>query len=157
MQADANRRTATIIWGALVAGVAILLWIALFLAPIGAPDPELSGLLLLVASALAAVSVALSWLWAVRAPIRARPAGAAPGPLPPGAVGAARLVVAAALCEGPSLAALVFYLLTGDARMLLPFALSFGALLAHFPRERHWARLCRTGEEPGQRPNRMIR
>lgn len=157
MAADANRRIATIIWGALVAGVALFLGVVLQLAPVGAPDPQLPGLFFLVASGLAVASVAMSWLWAVRAPIPARPVPGAAGPPSPGDVGRTRLVIAAALCEGASLTALVFYLVTGDARVLLPFALSAGALLAHFPGERHWARLCRTGPEPGQRPNRMIR
>ena len=52
-----------------------------------------------------------------------------------------RLIVACALCEGGALAALVVFLQTGSPFALAPYALSWLALAAHFPGDRHWARL----------------
>jgi len=62
----------------------------------------------------------------------------------------ARLIVASALCEGSALFGIVAHLVTRDERMLLPFGLSLVALVAHFPGERHWARL--SGVAGGARP-----
>jgi hypothetical protein len=150
------RRVATIIWGALLAGVLMFLGVALFVRMPGTPG--LVEVLLPVAGGLSVVSTAISWLWAVRMKNPARAVGS--GAAPPGseAFALTRLIVACALCEGPALFGTVGLLLTGDAVMLLPFALSFVALLAHFPGDRHWAQLC-AGEGAARPPGRnpMIR
>ncbi len=44
---------------------------------------------------------------------------------------------------------------TADAVALAPFAVSYVALLAHFPGDRHWAQLV--GTPQGARSSRMIR
>jgi len=150
-----DRRTSMIIWGALVAGVSMFYAVVVFVIPPleGSVGPELADTLLLVAAALSVVTVATSWLWVVRMRLPARP-GAAPlsGP----ALARTRLIVACAICEGPALFAMIVFLLSRDVRVLVPFALSYVALLAHFPGESHWARLSGTAPE-GSGPNRMIR
>ncbi len=82
------------------------------------------------------------------------PTGAAPPA--PEALALTRLVVASALCEGAALFALVAFLVTQDAVMLAPFGASLVALLAHFPGDRHWARLVGS-PAAGPRRNPMIR
>ncbi len=165
MAQQSPRVVATIIWAALLAGPTVFLGVALFLvfglrggAGLGAPlaEPALIGGSL----ALSIVTVALSWLWAVRMRI-ARPAQGAPrspaAGFPPGpeADAVARLVVACALCEGGALAAIIVFLQTGKALALAPYALSWLALAAHFPGDRHWAQL--TGLPAGAARNPMIR
>jgi hypothetical protein len=49
--------------------------------------------------------------------------------------------MACALCQSGALAAIVVFMLTGNALALAPYALSWLALAAHFPGDRHWARL----------------
>jgi hypothetical protein len=159
---------ATIIWAALLASPTVFLGVALFLvfglrggSGVGVPLAE-PALMIGCALALSLVTVALSWLWAVRMRI-APPAqrgvarrGAAAG-FPPGpeADAVARLVVACGLCEGGALAAIIVFLQTGKALALAPCALSWLALAAHFPRDRHWAQL--TGLPAGAARNPMIR
>jgi hypothetical protein len=63
--------------------------------------------------------------------------------------------VASALCEGGGLLAIVVFLVTRDAVALGPFALSWLALAAHFPGDRHWARL--TGVPTGPKRDPMVR
>lgn len=166
MAQQSPRVVATIIWAALLAGPTLFLGVALFLvfglrggAGVGAPvEPAL---MIAGSLALSVVTVALSWLWAVR--MRVGPPaqgvarrGAAAG-LPPGpeANAVARLVVACALCEGGALAAIVVFLQTGKVTALAPYALSWLALAAHFPGDRHWAQL--TGLPAGAARNSMIR
>jgi hypothetical protein len=157
------RLIATIIWAALLAGPTMFLGVALYLVfglRSGAgvaerldAEPALIGGSLV----LSVVTVALSWLWAVR---MARPAAGVAlvrggGTIPPGPEGVAvmRLVVACALCEGGALAAVVVFLLTGNTLALTPYALSWLALALHFPGDRHWAQL--TGVSAARNP--MIR
>ncbi len=149
------RRVGTIIWAALVAGVLAFFGVSLFLFLFGRMpgDARLVPVMLPVAAGLSVVNAALSWLWAVR--MRpAVPTGAAPPA--PEAFALTRLIVASALCEGAALFAIVAFLTTQDAVMLLPLALSFVALVAHFPGARHWARLVGS-PAPAPRRNPMIR
>jgi hypothetical protein len=148
------RRVATIIWGALVAGTTVFLVVALSL-PEAVGDPQLVRVLLPVSGGMSIVTTMASWFWVVR--MRpALPPGATT--LTPEALALTRLIVASALCEGAALFAIVVLLATSHAVALLPFAVSFVALLAHFPRERHWARLCGGTTAPaGAARNRMIR
>lgn len=163
MPDQSPRVTATIIWAALLAGPTIFLGVALYIvfglrggAGLGAglPEPALIGGSL----ALSVVTVATSWLWAVRMPVRA-PGSDAPrrGAIPPGpeADAVSRLVVACALCEGGALAAVVVFMLTGSPLALAPYALSWLALARHFPGDRHWAQLL--GARAGVARNPMIR
>lgn len=157
------RRTAVVIWSALVGGVAIFTLVAL-LVPLGRPmDPELAAMLLLVALAMAVFSVGVSfWI-----PRRLKPGGAV---VTADQLALTRTVIAGALCEGPALFALVGLMMTRDASMFLPYALSLGALLFHFPSARRWERLGAgaTAGGPGGPgsggttagagpPNRMVR
>ncbi|WP_242341101.1 MULTISPECIES: hypothetical protein [Anaeromyxobacter] len=167
MAQQSPRVVATLIWAALLAGPTVFLGVALFLvvslrggAGLGAPlaEPALIGGSLV----LSVVTVALSWLWAVRMRI-ARPAqgavaqrgAAAAFPPGPEADAVARLVVACALCEGGALAAVIVFLLTGNTLALAPYALSWLALAAHFPGDRHWAQL--SGLPAGAARSPMIR
>ncbi|SRR6266568_782432 len=166
MAQQSPRVVATIVWAALLAGPTVFLGVALFIvfglrcgSGVGVPVAE-PALMIGVSLAISVVTVALSWLWAVRMRI-APPAqggvaqrGAA---FPPGPEGnaVARLVIACGLCEGGALAAIIVFLETGKALALAPYALSWLALAAHFPGDRHWAQL--TGLPAGGARNPMIR
>jgi hypothetical protein len=166
MAQQSPRVIATILWAALLAGPTVFLGVALFLvfglrggAGLGSPLAEPA--LIAGSLALSVVTVALSWLWAVRMRIARRPQDAithrGPAGLPPGpeADAISRLIVACALCEGGALAATIVFMLTGNAVALAPYALSWLALAAHFPGDRHWAQL--TGLPAGAARNAMIR
>jgi hypothetical protein len=152
-RADQRTPTPLIIWGALVAGVSTFFALSLVVPPTGrAASRDFADLLLAVACALTIVTIALSWLWPVRARLNAAPNAAMTGD----ALARARLIIASALCEGSALFALVVQLGTRDVRTMIPFAISFAALLVHFPSDRHWAKLL---ESSPQRVggNRMMR
>lgn len=155
MDRSPERRTAVIIWGALVAGLAVFLAVAFAVPLAGEPAPGIASPLLMVVTGLVLVEVPLSWLWAIRIRPVAKP-GAPAVTLEKHAL--TRLIVAGAMCEGGALFAVVVFMVTRDARALAPFAIAFVALLAHVPSDRHWARLCR-GEDPaaGAPPNRLMR
>ncbi len=154
------RRIAVVIWTALLGGVVIFSGVAL-LVPMGRPlGPELASVLLLVTLAVAALSVALSfWI-----PRRIRPGGAV---VTGDQLALSRTVIAAALCEGPTLFAVVGLVLTRDASLLLPYAVSLIALLSHFPGSARWERLRAGGRDDapgggsgtagGRPPPRMVR
>ncbi len=165
MAQQSPRLTAIIIWAALLAGPTMFLGVALYLvfglgggvgiaAPLDAGPALVGGSLV-----LSVITVALSWLWAVRMSVPAQRGVAARGrgAIPPGPAADAisRLVVACALCEGGALAAVVVFLLTGNALALATYALSWLALAAHFPGDRHWAQL--TGLPAGTARNPMVR
>jgi hypothetical protein len=168
MAQKSPRFVATVIWAALLTGPTLFLGVALFLVfglqgggGVGVllADPRL---MMGASLALSVVTAALSWLWAVRMRI-AQPApggvirrGAASG-FPPGpeADAIARLVVACGLCEGGALFAVIVFMQTGNALALASYALSWLALAAHFPGDRHWAQL--TGVPAGAARNPMIR
>lgn len=145
------RLTATIIWAALSAGVLMFFAVALFVRL--PPNASLVPVLLPVAAGLTLATTAASWLWAVRM----RPARRGDAAPPAESFAITRLIVASALCEGAALFAIVAFLVTRAPPILAPFAISFAALVAHYPGERHWGRLCggtQTGA-PGRHP--MIR
>jgi hypothetical protein len=165
MRQQSPRLTATIIWAALLAGATMFMGVALYIvfglrggvgvsAPVDA-ERELIGASL----ALSVVTVAVSWLWAVRmaVPAQGNVARRGRGAIPPGpeADAVTRLIVACALCEGSALAATVVFLQTGNALALASYALSWLALAAHFPGDRHWAQL--TGFRAAAGRNPMIR
>lgn len=159
MAQQSPRVVATILWAALLGGPTAFAGVALFLVfglrgghGVGAP---LQAETALVAASLAVsvLTVALSWLWAVRMPLKPARGGA----LPPGpeADAVTRLIIACALCEGSALLAVVVFLLSGNPVALGPYALSWLALAAHFPGDRHWAQL--TGLPAGAARSPMIR
>ncbi|ABC80326.1 hypothetical protein [Anaeromyxobacter dehalogenans] len=155
MDRSPERRTAVMIWGALVAGPALFLVVALALPLAGEPAPGIAQPLLLVLTGLVLVEVPLSWLWAVRARLAGKAGGEA---ISVEEQARTRLIIAAALCEGAALFAVVVFMVTRDARALPLFAIAFGALLAHYPGDRHWARLCRgSGAGSSAPPNRLMR
>lgn len=159
------RVVATIAWAALLAGPTMFLGIALYLVfglrdGVGlGTDPRAEPVMVAASLAVSVVTVAVSWLWAVRMRVPAA-TGAAPrrpAPYPPGpeAHAVTRLVVACALCEGGALAAVIVFMLTGNAIALGTYAFSWLALAAHFPGDRHWAQL--TGVPAGATRNPMVR
>jgi hypothetical protein len=162
MAQQSPRRIATTIWAALIGGATMFLGVALYvvfglrggagMAAAPLPEPALIGASL----ALSVVTVALTRLRAVRM-ASARVTLRGGGGIPPGpeADAVARLVLACALCEGGALAAIVVFELTGNALALAPYALSWLALAAQFPGDRHWAQL--TGLRAGAARNPMIR
>lgn len=166
MAQQSPRLVATIVWAALLGGATMFLGVALYLvfglrggAGVAAPldaEPVFIGASLV----LSVVTVALSWRFAVRLALPGARGGVAlrgGGAIPPGpeADALTRLLVACALCEGGALAAICVFLLTGNALALAPYALSWLALAAHFPGDRHWAQL--TGLRAGAARNPMIR
>ncbi len=158
MPPPSPRRIAVVIWACLVGGVVIFSGVALLVPAGGSMGPELASVLLLATLAVAALSVALSfWI-----PRRIRPGGAV---VAPDQLALSRSVVAEALCEGPALFAMVGFMVTRDASLLLPYAVSLAALLAHFPGAARWERLRAVGQGgapggpggAGDRPARMVR
>lgn len=158
MPPPSARHIAVVIWACLVGGVVIFSGVALFVPVGGSMDPEVASVLLLATLAVAALSVALSfWI-----PRRIRPGGAV---VAPDQLALSRSVIAGALCEGPALFAVVGLMVTRDASLLLPYAVSLAALLAHFPGAARWERLRAGGPGgapggpggAGDRPARMVR
>lgn len=167
MTRQSPRVVATIIWAALLVGATVFLGVAIFLVfgfrgGAGLGERLVAPALIGGSLALSVVTVALSWLWAVRMRI-ARPAqgnvarrgAAAAFPPGPEADAVARLVVSCGLCEGGALFAVVAFLQTGHVLALASYALCWLALAAHFPGNRHWARL--TGVPAAAPRNPMIR
>lgn len=151
MDGSVDRRRAVIIWAFLSTGAAVFLAVAIAV-PIANPGPIPE--LMMVLAGLVVVEVALSWLWAVRARLASKP-GVAAASVEGNAV--TRLIIAASMCEGPALFAVVVFMITRDALALALFAIAFVALLAHFPGDRHWARLCRDPGAASPPPNRLTR
>jgi hypothetical protein len=159
------RKVGTIIWAALVTGVSLFLGVALYLVFVLAvpmrADARVAPVLVPLAAGFALVTTAASWLWAVRmrpqSSLKVR-VGAAVQQFPgPEGFALTRLILACALCEGSALFALIVFMLTHSWLALLPFAVSYAALLAHFPGAGRWARLTEGIEEPGAGRNPMIR
>jgi hypothetical protein len=148
--AGPSRRVAVAIWGAVLASPVVLAGVAVGLSR--PPEmPELRGLFLWMAAAVAGLGLLLS---------RALPPriGAGAG-APSGTVALSRMVVAWAILEGAALFPSVAYLITGDPWLLLVVGLLLAALAAAFPGEARWVR---AGGEPSAAggpggPNRMVR
>ncbi len=167
MTRQSPRVVATTIWAALLVGATVFLGVALLLV-VGLRDgaglgpPRVAPALIGSSLVLSVVTVALSWLWAVRMRIArpaqggvARPGPAGPFPPGPEADAVVRLTVSCALCEGSALFAVVAFLQTGHALALASYALCWLALAAHFPGNRHWAQL--TGVPAAAPRNPLIR
>ena len=160
-----SRRIAVVIWAALVGAVAIFTAVALVVSLDRPADPRLGTIFVLVALGMTLPSVGLSF-WLPRR-IRRLRAVLALTPLTPDQLALKRTVISGALCEGPALYAVVGFMVGRDARILLPWLLSLGALLSHFPGARRWERLRAGGPDDapgggsgaagGRRPARMVR
>lgn len=136
------RRTAVVVWAALTGGLVLFTAVATRMPPTRADGGRLAAVLFPAVAGVAVVFVLLSWLL----PGRIRPGGAV---VTPDQLALSRSVVACALCEGPALFAVVGLMLTRAPAMLLPFALSAGALLAHYPGRSRWERLGADARPPG--------
>ena len=127
-----TRRTARLIWAALVA--APFLFGAVAFAFARAPrSPEIVAPAFWLAAAASALNVALSRLL----PPRLGPPAAQDGD----AVAFGRLLVAFALCDAAAMAPLVAFMVTRDLRLLALVALDVVALLLLFPTDARWERL----------------
>jgi hypothetical protein len=134
------RRVATVIWGAMLAGLVFFLLVGTFAGPAaqGRPvNPERSTSLVFLATALTVAMLVAS---------RILPRLVSPPAPAPGQLALARHVMSCALCEAGALFCIVVWTVTGAAMVLAPFVLALGGLLACFPSEARWAALG--GGEP---------
>jgi hypothetical protein len=141
-----NRRTATLVWAAMLvvpfAFMGVALGAAHDRAPAGLEDP-----LLWSALAVSAVNVVLARVLPPRlGPARAHDREA---------VAFTRVVVALALSEAAALAPLVAYILSRDPRLLVVLAAAVLAHAALFPSVRRWSALL-PGPD-GVAPRREVR
>jgi len=132
----ATRQVATFVWAGMLATP--LLFAGLTVGRPPRPEiraPELGGLFLWVAAAVAVLGVLTS-----RAlPRFIGPRGEATSR---NAVALARLLVAWAILEGAALFPLVAYLITGDRLLFLVAAVAVAAHASLFPTEARWASLA---------------
>lgn len=146
-----TRRVALVIWASLLAGVLAFAVIATFVGPgvrqgpLALPAPEV----------LVAITLGLSVLMLVLSRVVPPRLQGATGARPE-ALAITRTIVAMAPNEAAALVAIVVWMLTGAALVLVPFALSLAAMAGAFPSEVRWAALCATPRE-GQPPRRMVR
>jgi uncharacterized membrane protein HdeD (DUF308 family) len=127
-----TRRTATLLWGAMLV-VPLAFGAVAARAAREAASPELRWALLWGAALACAVNVALAWVLPPRlGPARAHDRDA---------VAFTRLLVALALCEAGAIAPLVAYTLSRDARLLAVLAAGLVGVLALFPSSRRWEAL----------------
>lgn len=146
-----SRRTAVIIWGALLAGVIGFSVVAAVAGPNvrrGATGEGLGQVLGAVAACMALTCLVVSIALPPR--LRRFPAGT-----PPDGVALTRTIVASALNEGAALFAVVAWMVTGSPWPLAALAVSLAGLLLAFPSQGRWARLG--GSVPGARQNRLVR
>ena len=128
-----SRRNAYIIWGALLLGVLSFAAVASIVAPGVRAGSHAPDVLAEIAVALSVVCVVLSRV----VPGRLRQ----PSGVDPEAFALSRNIVAAALCEGPSLFAIVAWMLTGRAWAAVGFAFAVAGLVACFPGDARWRSL----------------
>jgi hypothetical protein len=127
-----TRRTARVIWVALLATPLLFLGVAAAVSP-EAWAPGLAEPLFWLAVAGSALNVALSRLLPPRlGPDRADDRDA---------VAFARVLVGLALCDAAAMAPLVAYMVTRDPRLLAVLALDVVALLLLYPSDPRWQRL----------------
>jgi drug/metabolite transporter (DMT)-like permease len=143
-----TRRVAVAVWAGIVATPVLFAGVTMAVAPPPAMrSPELSGLFLWMAVAVAGLGVAIARVLPPR--IRPREQGSRD------AVAFTRLVVAWAILEGASMFALVAKLVTADPLLLVPWAIALVALVALYPSETRWKG---NSVQPLQsNPGRMVR
>jgi len=137
----APRRTAVVVWAAMVAGLVLLLGVAAALGPSmqAQTDPDLAETLVAVlglvsAGSLIASRVVPRWVKA--------PAGQADQ------AALARNMIACALCDGGALFAVVVWMLTGSPLALALLLLPLAGLLSCWPGEARWAALGGAAASP---------
>jgi hypothetical protein len=141
-----NRRTATLVWAAMLVVPFAFMGVALGAARHRAP-PELEDPLLWSALAVSALNVVLARVLPPRlGPARAHDREA---------VAFTRVVVALALSEAAALAPLVAYILSRDPRLLAVLAADVLAHAALFPSVRRWEALLPAPD--GAAPRREVR
>jgi hypothetical protein len=144
MTMGTTRRTAVLLWAAMVAVPFAFLPVALTV-PRGHAAPALAPALLALAAAVSVVNVGLAW-WL---PPRLGPARAHD----PDAVAFTRALVAMALCEAAALAPVVAAMVAPEPRLLAVLAADVAALLGFFPSAGRWAAL-RPPDDAGLRAAR---
>jgi hypothetical protein len=143
-----TRRTALIIWSALVAGVAMFAIVGTVVGPEVRRNGAAPELLVWVSLGLTVVTFILSRI----VPGRMRPVS---GGASPDAMGVSRTIVAAALNEGAALFAIVVWMVGGFVVVLVPLTVSAVGLLLAFPSETRWTALTTDPDQP-RRPG-MVR
>ncbi len=147
------RRTAYVIWGALLFGVLTFAAVAAFVGPSFRQSGEPAPLFLADLSvALAVVGVLASRI----VPSQMRPR---PGAEDPDALAMSRNIVASGLCEGTGLFGVITWMLTGSERSVLAIAIAVAGILACFPSDSRWRSLvpATTGQRGPSGPSRMVR
>jgi hypothetical protein len=140
-----TRRTARLIWAALLATPFLFLAVATAVSR-EAYAPGLTQPLFWLAVAASALNVALSRVLPPRlGPDRADDRDA---------VAFTRFLVGLALCDAAAMAPLVAYMITRDARLLAVVALDVVALLLLYPSDPRWQRLL---PEPGAAASGRLR
>ena len=135
-----SRRSALIVWAALLVGVLLFAAVATVVGPeVRQGVPEDLAILVWIALALAIVNFLLSRIL----PGRMKTAAVQT----PDGIAMARMIVAAALNEGAALFCIVAWMLVGQPLVLVPFAVSILGLLLAFPSESRWRELSRV---PGE-------
>jgi hypothetical protein len=128
------RKTATIIWGALLAGLITFMAVASIARPtLAVTDPGMLMVLTLVANALAVVQVAASRL--VPRFMKRREG------VTPDQHALTRTIVAAALCDGAGLFCVVVWMVTGTQWIYAALGLALLGLAACYPGEGRWEAL----------------
>jgi hypothetical protein len=132
-----TRRTATLLWAAMLVVPFAFLGVALTVAHDHAA-PALAGPILALAALASAANVVLAWALPPRlGPARARDRDA---------VAFTRVLVSLALCEAAALAPVVALVVTNDRRLLALLAAGVAALAALYPSDRRWEALRPQGD-----------
>jgi hypothetical protein len=140
-----TRRSATLLWVALLLVPVAFLVLVLFRGGLGCPHALEAGFWLAVGAS--ALNVTLS---------RVLPARLGSARSEPHALAFTRLLVAWALCDAAAIAPLVAYTLTSDPRLLGVFAVDLLALVLLFPSDLRWESFA-GADAHGAAPGRMVR
>lgn len=142
-----TRRTALIIWSALVAGVATFGIVGTVVGPGVRRNGAAPELLVWVSLGLTAVTFVLSRVLPGKLQM-------VPGATPD-AMAVSRTIVASALNEGAALFAIIVWMIGGYVVVLIPLAISVVGLLLAFPSETRWQALTADPGQPRRSP--MVR
>jgi hypothetical protein len=137
----APRRTAVVVWAAMVAGLVLLLGVAAALGPAmqAQADPELGETLVAVLGLVSAGSLIASRVvprW-VKVPAALADQAALP-----------KQLIACAFCDAGALFAVVVWMLTGSPLALALLLLPLAGLLSCWPGEARWAALGGAAASP---------
>ncbi len=148
------RRTAYVIWGALLFGVLTFAAVAAFVGPgMRQQGSDVAPLF------LADLSVALALVGVLASRIVPPRLGPRPGVDDPEALALTRNIVATSLCEGTALFGVIAWMLTGSERAVLGLAIAVAGILSSFPGDARWRSLVPAAPaQPGRSgPSRMVR